>query len=243
VFHRVDPGTFTNCTNCHLPHVWVANGDDCNSCHAELRGPEGTAVAHGITGTPVFPHDRHARLECSVCHRVETRHADLLIAGPEACTACHHGPPAVSRCTACHPSTELAGQRSRATTLQLVVWPAAREMRLPFDHARHDRIECERCHQGAEAWRPADNCASCHTEHHRPEAACMDCHAQPAADAHALDVHTGGCRSCHGPMSATSLPLTRNHCLVCHQDQVRHMSGGNCADCHKLTAGTNGGAP
>src|SRR5262245_54921435 len=70
VFHRVDPSVFTNCTNCHLPHAWVANGDDCASCHAALRGPEGTVAVHAFAATSAFPHDRHARLDCSVCHRV-----------------------------------------------------------------------------------------------------------------------------------------------------------------------------
>lgn len=234
IFHRVDPATFSDCTNCHKPHVWVADGDDCRSCHATIHGPEGTVTALGVAGTPLFPHDRHSRIECSVCHTLETRHADLLLARSEQCTACHHGPPAAASCTTCHGVAEIAGARSRPTQLELEVWPAPRLRTLPFDHARHDRIECTTCHSASRTWAPADNCSSCHTEHHRSEAACIDCHARPAGTAHTLDVHTGSCRECHGPESAARMQRSRNFCLVCHQDQVDHMPAGNCADCHKL---------
>jgi len=235
IFHRVDADVFTNCTNCHRPHTWVAEGDDCNSCHASVHGPEGTVTARAIAGMPLFPHDRHARFECSTCHQLATRHADLLLDDPRQCIACHHGPPAAASCTACHAAVEFAGTRTHATRLDLHVWSAPRERILRFDHARHERFECERCHQPSPTWSPADNCASCHTEHHGARADCIECHAPPAATAHTLDVHTSNCRDCHGDASLSGAQRTRNVCLVCHQDQVQHMPQGNCADCHKLT--------
>jgi hypothetical protein len=243
LFHRVEPDVFSKCTNCHKPHAWVADAGDCNSCHAGIHGAAGTVVAQSLPGTPVFPHERHARFACDDCHRVETRHADLTIADPQECIACHHGPPAVASCTACHDTAEFAGTRTRAAQLQLHAWKAPRARTLPFDHARHADLDCQQCHQPSAAWAPADNCASCHTAHHRAEATCVTCHEKPPASAHALEVHTSNCRDCHGSESAAGMQMRRNFCLACHQDQQQHMPAGNCADCHKLTAGTGGAMP
>jgi hypothetical protein len=238
--HRAPPGTPAadwrpTCTRsgCH-PQAWTRT-------IFHRHGPEGTVIADRIDGAPIFPHDRHARIACDVCHRLDTRHADLTLVRAAQCDACHHGPPPAAACSACHPETEIAGARTRAARLQLQVWQTPRERRLPFDHARHTSAACETCHQASGGWTPADNCASCHVEHHRPEARCIDCHAQPPPRAHALDVHAGGCRECHGAASATEMQPRRNFCLACHQEQVPHMPGGNCADCHKLFPGN--GAP
>jgi hypothetical protein len=38
-FHRgLDAGVLGSCATCHAAHEWVADGNDCRSCHTSLTG-------------------------------------------------------------------------------------------------------------------------------------------------------------------------------------------------------------
>ncbi len=241
VMHRVDPAVFENCLNCHHPHTWRANAGDCLSCHGDLGGPRGTVPATEVSGVGTFPHGPHLALPCARCHDSTHQHAKLLVTSAAQCQSCHHGASGAAACTTCHGGAQTDFTRNLDVSMKLSVWPAAETRTLPFDHGKHRRLACESCHAPGHVETPVARCASCHDAHHRPEARCIACHRPPAAGAHDLAVHTGGCRTCHGASSFAHMIQSRNFCLGCHQEQVDHMEGKNCAGCHKITAAGAGG--
>jgi hypothetical protein len=243
-FHRVDSAAFLRCTNCHLPHTWTARGTDCLSCHAGLLQQMEARPVRAFAGGPGFAHGVHREIECGRCHDLEEGHGVLRLAGRADCIACHHGPPAVAACERCHAPGEIAGPRRRDVALELAVWDAPRRRTLPFDHARHAGVGCATCHEPGPTMPARDRCASCHEPHHGAEARCIACHTTPpAAGAHDLSVHAGGCNACHGPASFETMRPRRDFCLSCHQPQVDHMPGRNCAACHKLGPAPEGTLP
>jgi hypothetical protein len=243
-FHRVQAAAFLNCTNCHRPHTWVARGEECRSCHADLLAAAGAPPAAAGAGPAPFSHAVHSDLECGRCHDLETGHGVLRITSPADCVACHHGPPAVAACERCHAAGEIAGPRAVQVPLQLAVWDAPRQRVLPFDHARHAGIACTTCHGPGPSLPARRDCAACHAPHHAAAARCIACHpTPPPPGTHGLEVHAGGCDTCHGATSFVELPARRDLCLVCHQAQVDHMPGGSCAACHKLTPEPGGTLP
>lgn len=250
VFHRVDPDVFIDCTNCHKPHVWTANGEDCLSCHEDIHGPEGNVAASAVQGaetwrnvprtteeprTTLFSHESHDDLECSLCHRSETQHAEFVQTDATMCMDCHHGPEAKVSCSACHAQGEVPKRISYQATLQLSVWKAPRTRTLGFEHSIHSSLSCEQCHQQPGS-KSVVACGTCHQQHHHPEAKCVTCHAAPPEDVHPMSVHTT--RSCAGSGCHTrvvsSIPDERNYCLACHQDMTDHNEDRNCTSCHVL---------
>ncbi len=236
VFHRVEAEVFVECMNCHVPHRWSADGDDCQSCHGNLAGPAGDVPAPGVAGAERFPHARHPDLACRECHSTTERHAALVMTEVETCMSCHHGPEAGVDCATCHGGA-LTGVRRVNATLEIAGTEYTR--RLPFDHARHAELPCEQCHAGANALSAGADCAGCHENHHRAEADCAVCHSGPPANAHVLEVHadrTCAGSGCHGEGSGVlALDFRRNQCLSCHEAQQDHEPGLSCAGCHKLT--------
>lgn len=302
VMHRVDPEVFQDCTNCHRPHVWTADADDCLGCHGDIHGPAGEVAAGSLPGAGTFPHGRHADLACSACHRSETRHAELLLDDHRVCMDCHHGTgafapgegrggsstrasggtgatsvtgdqgeprpggapggpdakradlsptgvPALDAlvaayrpvpCQTCHEEGARGGTRRLRAMLELSVWGEERAREVPFDHDRHEGLPCGECHRGAEP-RPVVDCGRCHDDHHRSASPCLGCHETPPADAHDLAIHESrSCTGCHeenallAAFEAGEVSTTRNVCVVCHQDQVEHQPGRDCAGCHRL---------
>jgi hypothetical protein len=43
-----------------------------------------------------------------------------------------------------------------------------------------------------------------------------------------------GATQCHAPAPAPAANLSRNLCLICHDDKRSHETGGACASCHKI---------
>lgn len=199
-----DP-TFT-----HNPHVDVA----CATCHESVPG-----------------HEAHSPVACRECH---TRPAAAPASPPAAavCASCHHGEEQARTCQECHaPVAPLRTER----TVQLGVWPTPRTRTLPFAHARHEPTECMTCHTTRPGLVAATPCAQCHENHHRPDAACMGCHPEPAEGVHPLEAHLGcSGAGCHADPVVNALPTTPPFCLSCHQEQVDHNPGRDCADCHQI---------
>lgn len=236
IYHRLDPEVFQDCRNCHGAHVWTVDGTDCASCHADIHGPEGTVPATDVAGVETFRHDLHEDFDCATCHRSEVRHAALLVTEKSQCMDCHHRGDHGMECASCHGSELAAATRPRAVDLRLSVWPESRSRRLPFDHERHRGLDCASCHDPGADFALAADCASCHQEHHRLEADCVTCHTAPADDAHGLAVHET--RTCSGSgchqRGFETMPLQRNFCVSCHQEQIAHYPGRDCASCHKI---------
>lgn len=237
VAHRLDANVFVECMNCHQPHGVGVDAEDCRSCHGDLAGEAGDVLAMDVQGAERFPHSRHDALECQKCHDNSTRHATLTMTDQATCMSCHHGAEAGVDCATCHSGSERPARKTVQTRMTLAGTALAR--RLPFDHQRHGDVPCATCHASSGAVSAGAQCASCHEDHHRPEAECVTCHNTPKPTAHSLEVHAARtCEGsgCHGSRGVTTLNLQqRNVCLSCHQDQQAHYPDDTCASCHKLT--------
>lgn len=248
VFHRVQPEVFLNCLNCHRPHTWALDGQNCLGCHAAQLDTLGT-----VTGGPghdygAFSHEIHRKVDCRKCHDLSRKHAITLVQSKADCEACHHGPDIGVTCRTCHGgATAPAGQTPQAAAapgqarmaMDLSVWKEPKTRAVTFSHERHAKVECRNCHQGTEAKPAATLCATCHQSHHRPQAECVTCHRPPARKAHSLSVHVSGCAGsgCHQDPPFARVVPARNFCMTCHQDKADHNPGKNCAGCHKIAPG------
>ena len=237
VFHRLDANVFVKCTNCHGVHVWTVEGTNCRDCHGAFADSSRSLAVTGVSGVKTFNHAPHRNLDCAICHRSETRHAELAIHSAADCSSCHHEARRDTPCETCHAKRELAFSRVTPLSLALSVWDGPRSRNVPFDHARHATLACASCHEkGGQAARA--DCASCHEAHHAPDADCARCHGTPPPGAHEAEVHEAECTDCHAKGPRRAQPDTRSLCLSCHRDQIDHNPGQVCANCHKVTAGS-----
>ncbi|HVO35116.1 MAG TPA: hypothetical protein VMT21_06090, partial [Gemmatimonadales bacterium] len=209
--------------------VWEDSGAQAQG--GRPRSPGAPAVR--------FSHGDHSSQSCSTCHSSRVRHGELLVKSAADCERCHHVGAAREQCATCHrgatfPSAVLQTQQTYA----LVAKSATVTRRLPFDHGRHESVPCVRCHTNPVSRAPESAaCASCHANHHRPDANCVACHAgaNPIASHKPSDHPNCASAACHGPRAA-GLPATREMCLMCHTTQTRHAPGQVCEQCHKVLA-------
>jgi hypothetical protein len=199
---------------------------------AQVVGPPGEAFRIEGMDRP-FRHVEHRRVTCGDCHRPDQRHRATRRWTAGDCAACHHGGAAVQLgCTSCHERAGFAAPRPTATPMTLSVWEETRVRDLLFEHDRHADVGCLDCHRGGMDL-PPENCASCHTDHHRPDARCAHCHRAPDPSVHPLAAHatcTGA--GCHAAEVTTRPMMSRQFCLVCHDEQREHRPGRVCVDCH-----------
>lgn len=166
-----------------------------------------------------------------MCHGSGERHRTIISEGD--CAACHHASERIRLCANCHgPERRAAG--SVSVRMDLTVWDEARTRRLPFGHDVHAERACTDCHRAPETMAPVQ-CAECHAEHHRPEAECTACHGVAPEAAHPVDAHlTCAGAGCHAASVAPPPALSRTLCLLCHDNQVAHEPGLECAGCHEV---------
>jgi hypothetical protein len=197
-----------------------------------------TAVAgqRGVAGSQQqarpFRHAAHTRLACAECHPTGERHRTPRVWTPADCAACHHNPRREYSCTSCHESAAITGARTVPARVSLTVWRDARVRDLPFDHETHAARLCVDCHGPTVT---PETCASCHAEHHVPEADCTGCHPPTETGVHPLRSHltcTGA--GCHSLESGDRPPLSRTLCLLCHREQTDHEPAGTCHACHRI---------
>jgi hypothetical protein len=191
-----------------------------------------------------FSHTRHRELPCTQCHDVSESHGAVTVTDARQCRDCHHTEPLAANCARCHTASDFAGERRTVvqTFSTSVATSATRD--LVFTHAQHGGVQCTACHQAPGSLAVVPGCADCHQEHHQPNLQCMACHTAPPRAAHTVQAHLGcTAAGCHDPAPVTGVPRTRNFCLVCHQDQIDHERGGNCADCHRLPPPRAAAAP
>lgn len=210
-------------------------------------GVEATTVVEAARSqrpdTLRFRHENHAALECTECHATgEATSASRQ----QWCADCHHVSARPGECGRCHGAARLAGGTIPVLHAFRLSVGEPKSRRLTFEHSTHSELACAECHTGGDPTRLGRSCGSCHEPHHRPEADCMECHAEPQAGAHSEAVHRLGCggAGCHvfTALEQVEAGGTRNACLVCHQAQRDHEPGGLCGKCH-LLGGRRSAAP
>lgn len=196
-------------------------------------------------GNGEFTHEDHVTLGCTDCHDSRETHGALGFRIPEGCASCHHESADRAECAACHVEADLRDRDLPRPTSMRVATGSGRDRvsrDLPFEHGEHAGIACVECHTDPRTRSAAATaCLDCHREHHEPDRACVACHREAPADAHPARIVHRTCTGagCHGEAEvaasgwATS-GWTRPVCLSCHQDQVDHEVGRECADCHAV---------
>ena len=185
-----------------------------------------------------FSHRRHRRLACITCHTTTAPRSTLTFTPPRGCQICHHQRPSRNDCATCHEGADLDSSRT-VSVMVLVRQHPARARDVSFEHSRHGRVECVRCHSEPVTLHPesrVESCLACHDDHHAAERACAACHRTPEiADAHArpVDAHAA-CDQCHAPQTVAALTPTRSFCLTCHSPRVDHYAPKECSECHFL---------
>jgi hypothetical protein len=225
--------------------VWLAGGAGllvASSGPSTLRS-EVTAATPPLPAVlaqapdTVFRHQDHESVECLTCHTVDPVHGEVRVRTRSDCRSCHHRAPLATDCARCHAAADVpAAIFSLPRTLELSVGTAP-ERPLPFQHSDHPGVACVSCHtEGLALSAAAVDCASCHVEHHRPEARCATCHlSELETPPHPLEVHRGcGGAGCHTELPFEGVPRTRNLCVACHQQMEEHRPGRACTSCHLL---------
>ena len=186
-----------------------------------------------------FPHARHERLSCLVCHATGTGHGRLTFERPRGCAICHHRAPASARCASCHRTEEYQAPRP-ATVTVTVPDRQPRPRRVDFLHSPHSSRTCVECHTTPVTLAPPPDkaqCRDCHGEHHAAGRSCSSCHGvvEPKAAHQTLDAAHQRCDACHTATTIAQLTPTRSFCSTCHTETRRdHYVEKECSVCHLL---------
>ena len=194
----------------------------------------------GADTVPSFSHDVHEAIQCTACHQMDAVHGASTVQTLQDCRSCHHTDEARRSCTACHQEGDEEWDRTyrmpRTFDLTVDVEDELREV--SFRHPPHRDLACARCHDdGPSLSVPELDCQSCHEDHHVQASDCWSCHVEPEVgeEAHDRSVHvTCAGSGCHQDAPFQGPLLQRDGCLACHQEQVDHQEGRECARCHLM---------
>jgi hypothetical protein len=186
-----------------------------------------------------FPHSRHEKLSCLVCHETGIGQGKLTFERPRGCAICHHQAPSQSRCASCHRSGEYAASIT-ATATVTVPGHAPKGRPVEFRHAIHSGRTCLDCHTTPVTMAPSAakaECRDCHEDHHAVGRTCSTCHSsvQPALAHKTLETAHQRCDACHTATTIARLTPTRNFCSTCHLEKAKnHYDMKECTTCHFL---------
>jgi c(7)-type cytochrome triheme protein len=136
------------CAGCHAQQFSDSGSPICTICHTDAKSGSLKAFPRLKSFRMKFDHSLHVKMgsvSCATCHRPARGGVALSIpAGFNAHTTCYgcHTPRAksggrdISSCGTCH---QLGGY---SRTPQSAV-----AFRVGFDHARHQKVTCNECHQ------------------------------------------------------------------------------------------------
>jgi hypothetical protein len=187
-----------------------------------------------------FPHSRHRRLSCIVCHSTGSGHGGLNFERPRGCQICHHQAPATSRCATCH-SSDRMGQPVTVPVHLTVRREPERTRDVRFSHPTHSSIQCVQCHVTPVTLAPSPtvtSCRDCHATHHEARRDCASCHT--GYDIRAKHSFSGEsshqrCDDCHTASTVKMLEPLRSFCSTCHEPQrASHYADRECVTCHLL---------
>jgi hypothetical protein len=202
--------------------------------HLGVGPPPGASAAPDS-----FPHSRHEKLACLVCHATGDAHGRLTFERPRGCTICHHQAPARARCASCHRTAEYAAP-TLVTATVTVPGHQPKPRPLQFLHAPHSKRVCLDCHTTPVTLTPAPakaECRDCHEDHHAAGRNCSTCHAsvQPQAAHRTLEAAHQRCDACHTATTVARLTPTRSFCSTCHAAKAKnHYDAKECTVCHFL---------
>lgn len=197
------------------------------------------SVPSAAAAADSFPHSRHTKLACLVCHETGSGHGRLTFTPPRGCSICHHQAPQEGRCASCHRTAEYSGPRSVTVTVAV---PAHQPRSRPVDflHSPHRSRACVDCHTTPVTLAPGRDkaqCKDCHTEHHAAGRTCSTCHSpvDPGPSHQTLEVAHQRCDACHTPTTIARLTPTRSFCGTCHTEKAKdHYVQKECSVCHFL---------
>ncbi len=210
-----------SCVGCHATDDAHrgSRGDDCGKCHTTSDWETARFDHEKEAGFALL--GRHAKLDCSTCHRSGNFKDEL----PHECHGCHkaddaHAARMGAKCETCHGNEQ---------------WKP-----VDYDHAVKAKFALIGAHAKL-------GCHVCHTavvEKQKLESDCVACHR--AHDPHGGSVQAG-CDACHGQQDwhgdlvfdheLTDFPLLGLHavvsCAQCHRTQAFARTPETCGDCHQ----------
>ena len=228
-------GTGTECLGCHEDYHRKTLPSDCLSCHSPDAFKPASKFSHNDTKFKL--EGKHASVDCSKCHKVETtagkKFQDFRLAQFN-CSNCHKDPHQNKfgqNCSQCHNEESFEVVRGVKG----------------FDHNKTDYkledkhlvVNCKACHK-TKFTDPLKFklCTDCHTDYHKNQFAkngvppdCSKCHSVKGFTlfSYTLEQHNQGNFPLQGAHSA--IP-----CTDCHKKQPLWSFRGiglNCKDCHK----------
>jgi c(7)-type cytochrome triheme protein len=168
------------CAGCHAQQFSNSDSPICTICHTDVKSGALTSFPRLKSFAMKFDHSRHVNMtgvSCATCHRPSRGGVALSIpAGFNAHQTCYrcHTPRAqsagrdISSCRTCHQ----LGAYSRTPEV-------AQAFRVGFNHAKHQKVTCNECHQvraGMPQRRQVTSPAPLN-HHARPGSqSCMTCH-------------------------------------------------------------------
>ena len=136
------------CAGCHAQQFSNSDSPICTICHTDVKSGALKSFPRLKSFSIKFDHSRHLNVEgvsCATCHRPSRGGVALSIpAGFNAHQTCYrcHTPRAqiagrdISSCRTCH---QLGSYRRRPEFAQA--------FRVGFNHAKHQKVTCNECHQ------------------------------------------------------------------------------------------------
>lgn len=168
------------CTGCHAQQFSNSDSPICTICHTDVKSGAVKSFPRLKSFRMKFDHGRHVAMEgvsCATCHRSARGGVALSIpAGFNAHVTCYrcHTPRAqsqgrdISSCSTCH---QLGSYRRTPEFAQA--------FRVGFNHARHQKVTCNECHQVRAGMPPQRQVTSPQPLNHHARArsqSCMSCH-------------------------------------------------------------------
>ena len=168
------------CAGCHAQQLSNSDSPICTICHTDAKSGALKSFPRLKSFRMKFDHALHGKMDgvnCATCHRPTRGGVALSIpAGFNAHVTCYrcHTPRAqaqgrdISSCRTCH---QLGGYRRTSEN--------ARAFRVGFNHAKHQKVTCNECHQVRAAMPQGRQVTSPVPLNHHARAgteSCMSCH-------------------------------------------------------------------